>query len=93
MSNKSIKIHLHKTHRDAADGLEVVEVEGSTVGDCLNDLVLRFPGIKEKIYDRKGKLKNFIEIYLNMETAYPDELAKPVKAGDEIHLTILLAGG
>jgi molybdopterin converting factor small subunit len=93
MSNKSIKIHLHKTHRDAADGLEVVDVEGSTVGDCLNDLVLRFPGIKEKIYDRKGKLKNFIEIYLNMETAYPDELAKPVKAGDEIHLTILLAGG
>ena len=89
----SIKIHLHKTHRDTTDGLDVVEVEGSTVGDCLSHLISRYPGIEEKIVDRKGKLKNFIEVYLNMESAYPDELAKPVKAGDEIHLTILLAGG
>ena len=89
----SVMINLHKTHRSFADGLEVVETEGSTVGDCLNDLIVQYPGLKEKLFDAKGKLLNTIEIYLNMESAYPDELKKSVKPGDKIHLTILLAGG
>jgi len=89
----SIKIHIHKTHRDTTGGLDIVEVKGSTIGDCLSHLTSKHPGIEEKIFDKTGKLKNIIEIYLNMESAYPNELEKPVKSGDEIHLTILLAGG
>jgi len=88
-----VKINLHQTHRSYAGGLEVVETEGSTVGDCLNDLIAQYPGLKEKLFDTKGKLRNTIEIYLNMESAYPDELKKKVESGDEIYLTILLAGG
>jgi len=88
-----VKINLHQSHRSYADGLEVVETEGGTVGDCLNDLIAQYPGLKEKLFDTKGKLRNTIEIYLNMETTYPDELKKRVKPGDEIYLTILLAGG
>jgi molybdopterin converting factor small subunit len=88
-----IKINLHKTHRSYADGLEAVETEGNTVGDCLDDLIVQYPGMKDKLFDAKGRLLNTIEIYLNMESTYPDELKKVVKPGDEIHLTILLAGG
>jgi molybdopterin converting factor small subunit len=89
----SVKINLHKTHRSYADGLEVVETQGNTVGECLDDLIAQYPELKEKLFDTKGKLLNTIEVYLNMESAYPDELKKKVKPGDEIHLTILLAGG
>ena len=89
----SIKVHIHKTHRQFTNGLDVVEVEGNTVGDCLNQLVGQFPGIETEIFDKKGNLRNIIEIYLNLESAYPDELAKPVKDGDDIHLTLILAGG
>lgn len=88
-----VMINLHQTHRAHADGLEVVETEGNTVGECIDDLIVRYPGLKEKLFDGKGRLLNTIEIYLNMESAYPDELKKAVNAGDEIHLTILLAGG
>ena len=49
--------------------------------------------MKEAIFDEKGHLHKYVEIYVNMETAYPDELAKPVKSGDEIHITIMLSGG
>ncbi|UCF86026.1 MAG: MoaD/ThiS family protein [Desulfobacteraceae bacterium] len=89
----SIKVHIHKTHRQFTNGLDVVEVEGNTVGNCLNQLVGQFPGIEKEIYDKKGDLRNIIEIYLNLESAYPDELAKPVKDGDDIHITLILAGG
>lgn len=89
----SIKVHLHKTQRGLTNGLEVIETEGATVGACLNQLVGRYPGLKEKLFQPNGKLHNYVEIYLNLETAYPDELAKTVKDGDDIHVTVMLAGG
>jgi molybdopterin converting factor small subunit len=89
----SVTVNLHKTHRQFASGLESVEVEGHTVGECLDALAGRFPGMKDALYDGRGRLKNQIEIYLNMESAYPDELKRSVKPGDQIHITVMLAGG
>ena len=89
----SISINIHKTHRQFANGLEVVDVEGQTVGECLNHLVQQFPALKDVLFDKKGKLLNVIEIYVNMESAYPEELAKKVKDGDKINILVMLAGG
>jgi molybdopterin converting factor small subunit len=89
----SVSITVHNSHRAFTDGLPVVAVDGATVGECLDDLISRYPGMKDQLFDGRGGLRHTIEIYLNMESAYPDELKKPVRPGDEIHLTILLAGG
>lgn len=89
----SIKVYIHRTHRQFTDGLDIVEVEGNSVGNCLDDLIRRFPGMANALFDEKGKLRNAIEIYINLKSAYPDELVKPVKGGDDIHLTLMLAGG
>ena len=89
----SVKVNIHKTHRTYTDGLEMVEVEGGTVGDCLEQLVQQYPGMKEGLFDKKGKLLNVVEVYVNNESAYPEELAKSVKDGDEIQLILMLAGG
>ena len=91
--NMSIKVNIHKTHRQHTDGLEVVEVEGNTVGDCLANLINKFPGMKDAVFDKKGKLLNVVEIFVNMQSAYPEELARSVVDGDEIHITVMLAGG
>ncbi len=89
----TISVNVHKTHRQFTDGRDVLEVEGETVGDCLNQVVKQFPEMKEALFDKKGRLLNVIEIYVNMESAYPDELAKKVKDGDKIHIAMMLAGG
>ncbi|MFH0725123.1 MAG: MoaD/ThiS family protein [Pseudomonadota bacterium] len=89
----SVILNIHKTHRHYTSGLETVEVDGNTIGDCINALVERFPEMKAALFDGKGKLKNQIEIYLNSESAYPDELKKKVNTGDEIYITVMLAGG
>jgi molybdopterin converting factor small subunit len=88
-----IRLNIHKTHRRHTEGLELVEVEGGTIGQCLDRLVERFPEMGGALFKSQGKLRHQIEIYLNMESAYPDELKKPVQAGDEIHITVMLAGG
>jgi molybdopterin converting factor small subunit len=89
----AVKVHIHSTHRQFTNGLEVVTGEGNTVGECLNQLIKQFPGMEKALFAKKDKLLNNVEIYLNHTSAYPNELVKPVKDGDEIHLVIMLTGG
>lgn len=93
ISTMSIKVHLHSTHRQFSGGQAVIEVEGRTIGECMQDLVARHTGLKKVLFDEKRALQRNLEIYLNMESAYPDELLKPVKDGDHVHITVMLAGG
>ena len=88
-----VRIHLHRTHRHLAGGREVVEVEGSTVRECLEGLARLHPDLGQALFDAGGGLRSTIEIYLNMESAWPGELEKPTRSGDEIHVTVMLAGG
>jgi len=89
----SVKVSLHRTHRQFTGGIEVVEVQGETVGDCLDRLAEEYPGIGDALFETKGKLRRHIEVFLNLETTYPQELAMPVRDGDEIHVALMLAGG
>ncbi|NWG04624.1 MAG: MoaD/ThiS family protein [Syntrophaceae bacterium] len=89
----SVKIHIHITHRQFTNGLDVVSVEGHTVGECLNHLIRQYPKMEKALFAKKDKLLNVVEVFVNQAPAYPHELTKPVKDGDEIHLLVMLAGG
>ena len=89
----SIEINIHQALRHLTNKLSKVEVHGATVGECLNDLVRQFPGVKPKIFGKNGKLLNYIDIYVNQESSYPEELAKRVNDGDRLHITLIIAGG
>ena len=89
----TIKIQIHITHRQHTDGQKIIEVEGTSVGEALNNFVDLHPGMKNELFDKNGELLHYIEIYLNKESAYPGELKKPVKDGDEIQIISFLAGG
>ncbi len=88
-----VKVHIHTTHRQYTNGLEVVEVAGGTVGECLNHLIKQYPGMEKALFAKKDKLLNVVEVYVNHTSAHPNELVKPIKDGDEIHLLVMLAGG
>ena len=88
----SIEVSLHRTHRRYTDGKETIHVEGTTVGECLRDLVKKYPALEKEIF-KSGKLNSLIEVYLNGESAYPNELIKPVKEGDKISLVYMLSSG
>ncbi len=89
----SVKVHIHQSHRQYTNGTEVVETKGFTVGECLKDLVRQYPALAGSLYGKKGGLNPLLEIYVNGASAYPDEMAKRVKDGDAIHITLLLSGG
>lgn len=89
----SVKINIHPSLYHLTSNQAVVEVGGNTVGQCLEQLISRFPALKESLFAKNGKLNNVVEIYVNMKSSYPEELAKPVKDGDELHILMVLAGG
>ncbi len=89
----SITVNIHQALRHLINNQATAEVSGTTVGECLADLVRRFPGIEPKLFNKKGKLLNYIDIYVNLESSYPEELAKPVMDGDKLSITLLIAGG
>ena len=89
----SIKINVSLFLHQYTDGREVVEVNGSTVGQCLDHLVKQFPGIKQWLFDNNGKLHSYITLYVNGRSTYPEELAKPVKSGDELNILFMVDGG
>jgi molybdopterin converting factor small subunit len=89
----SVRINLHPNLYQFTNDQVIVEVKGGTVGECVNQLVKRFPRVKSMLFDKSGNLLNYVDIYVNGESSYPEELAKPVKDGDEIHITLIIAGG
>lgn len=89
----SVRINLHPNLLQFTNDQAIVEVNGSTVGECLDELVKQFPQIKRGLFDKDGKLLNYVDVYVNYESSYPEELAKPVKDGDELHITLIIAGG
>ena len=89
----SIKINVRPGMQHLTNDQDVVEVNGSTVGECLNQLVQQFPAIEDVLFDEDGKVLNYIDIYVNGKSSYPEELAKPVKGGDELYILQAIGGG
>jgi MoaD family protein len=88
----SVKVRTHPFLRRFLGGIEEVEVEGKTVGECLQSLEGKFPGFQQQVL-QDGRLRNYIEIYVNEESAYPLDLDKPVRDGDVVTIVTYISGG
>jgi molybdopterin synthase sulfur carrier subunit len=89
----SIEVHLPPFFQQLAGGVKTVEVSGTTVAECLNSIVEQYPQLKARLFNKQGKLMKNLNIFLNGESAFPGELAAPVKDGDTIHIASLVFGG
>ena len=74
-------------------GVKIVDVCGSIVGECLSDLIKQIPQLEEMLFDMNGKLLKYIDVYINEESAYLEELAKTLDDGDELYIMNIIAGG
>ncbi len=89
----SVTIKLHPYLKQFTGGSDTIQVTGKTVSECIKDLERRYPAVSQGLRDEKGVFHDYWEIYINSASAYPDEMSKPVKDGDEIALIIVVGGG
>jgi sulfur-carrier protein adenylyltransferase/sulfurtransferase len=87
-------IHIPTPLRPFTDKKEAVEVTGVTVGELLADLTQKYEGLRKHLYTDQGKLRNFVNVYLNDEDIrYLQKEETPVKAGDSLSIVPSVAGG
>lgn len=73
---------------------DTVQVKGSTVGEALTDLTSQHKDLRRNIYNDEGKLRSFVNVYLNDEDIrYLNKEATPVKDSDTISIVPSIAGG
>jgi molybdopterin converting factor small subunit len=90
----TIKVNiLHPSLRQFTGNREVVKANGETIGECLDHLARQFPGIEKGLFGKHGQLLNYIYFFVNGKGAYPTDLAKALKEGDELTISLLLPGG
>ncbi len=80
--------------RQFAEKLDTVEAEGATVGEVLATLTTRFPNLRKQLYNDEGKLRSFVNVYLNDDDIrYLNKDATPVAATDTLSIVPSIAGG
>ena len=88
-----IKIVIPSYLQPFTNNMEAVEVNGSSVGGCLNHLVKQFPDIEKMLFAKNSELLDYVGIYVNGKDTYPEQLAKPVNDSDELYLLYVGGGG
>jgi molybdopterin converting factor small subunit len=89
----SIEIQISSVFARYADNQTVLSVKGNTVGECIGDLVNQYPELKNVFLNAEGNLLHSYDVYINGKSAYPDEMTKPVKEGDKLHIVPVIYGG
>jgi len=76
------------------DGSKRVEGSGRNVGELIEGLESRFPGIRASILDGQGRIYPHLNIYLNQQDIGALKgLATPVQEGDQVFIVPAIAGG
>jgi adenylyltransferase/sulfurtransferase len=89
-----IKVLIPTPLRPYAGKQSTIEVTAQTVGEALNDLVAQHPDLRKHLFSEDGKLRSFVNVYLNDEDIrYLNKDATPVKETDTITIVPSVAGG
>ncbi len=80
--------------RPAVGGVSVLSIEGSTVGELLENLTTQYPATKGQLLNEDGTLHRFLNVYVNDDDVrYLGGTDAPIAEGDEVTLLPAVAGG
>ena len=88
------KILIPTPLRPFVEKQDAVEIDGSTIGELLQNLTTKYGGLKQHLYTPDGKLRSFVNVYVNDDDIrYLQKDSTPLKAGDTVSIIPSVAGG
>ncbi len=88
------KILIPTPLRPFTDKLDAVDIDGATIGELLQNLTTKYAGLKQHLYAADGKLRSFVNIYVNDDDIrYLQKDQTPLKPGDTVSIIPSVAGG
>lgn len=89
-----MQVYIASTLRGFFGRREKLEIKGENIKQILSGLADEYPDAKDALYDENGKIRSFIQIYINEENVTSEEQwDRPFGKGDEILLLPVIAGG
>ena len=89
-----VKVLIPTPLRNLTGNAADVAVEAKDIAGMLSALEGAHPGIKERLCDDSGKLRRFVNVYLNEEDIrFMQAEATVLKDGDEVSIVPAIAGG
>lgn len=90
----SVRVRVPTPLRKYTQGIDEVNAQGSNVKSLVEDLEKNYPGIKERICDETGKVRRFVNVYVNGDDIrFLQNLDTSIKEGDNITIVPAIAGG
>lgn len=90
----AVRVRVPTPLRKYTQGADEVNAQGSNVKALVDDLENNFPGIKERICDETGKIRRFVNVYVNGDDIrFLQNLETNLKEGDNISIVPAIAGG
>jgi sulfur-carrier protein len=73
------------------NGMKIIEVEASTLGEAIAALDRRFPGIAFRIVDEQNQIRPHMNVFLGEQSVR--DIATPITGTAEIYIVGALSGG
>lgn len=90
----SVTVRVPTTLRTLTAGASEVAVDGTTVGEVLDNLEAAHPGFKSRLFDDAGGLRRFVNVFVaDDDVRFLDGLATPVPDGETVAIIPAVAGG
>jgi molybdopterin synthase sulfur carrier subunit len=86
-----MKVRIPSPLRSYTGGAANVTADGGTVLDVLHDLDRRYPGLRFRVVDEQGSLRDHMTVWLDGERCR--DLSAPVAGLEEVVLMQALSGG
>jgi molybdopterin synthase sulfur carrier subunit len=87
----SAQVRLAALLHSYTNGQDVLPAEGATLGEVMDDLDRRFPGIAFRVIDEQGNVRKHMRVFVGQSAAAGRSTAIPERA--EIYIVGALSGG
>ena len=90
----SVKVRIPTPLQKLTQQQGEIAVDASNIKELIAALEKNYPGMKDRLCDENGKIRRFVNVYLNEEDIrFLNQEQTPLKAGDEISIVPAIAGG
>lgn len=86
-----MRVNIPSPLRSYTNRAAIVEAEGRTIAELLDDLERRFRGIRFRMISEQDAIREHIRIFVNGELQ--ERLDAPLRPEDEIHIICAISGG